>query len=132
MTATWSHGTVLKRNAVAVASLTRIGEVALTRDEKDVTPLDSPDEFEEVLMTIKRTNAIPIEGNLDGSAQQQGVFADYFAGTLQSWEIEFPGGLATWDFDAKVKTVAIGEAAAPDEIPFRAELRIHGKPNLTW
>lgn len=128
----WAFGTQLKRDGDVVAGLNNIGGINLDRDEVDITSHDSADEFEEVGMTLRRAGTVAVSGFMDDADAdgQQGLLADYNDGTLQSFEIVLPNGIASWTFSAYVKGVNIGDQEVNGFLPFAATLRIQGKPTL--
>jgi hypothetical protein len=133
--AKWAYGTALMKGAVAIAELTNINGLDLDSDEIDVTNHDSPDGFEEVIRTIKRTGVVALEGNfVPGNAGQAALMADYLTidGTPAAYTIDFsPTGLAAeWNFTAFVKKAPSTEAPVDGKIPFSAELRVTGAPSL--
>ncbi|MFA7461881.1 MAG: phage tail tube protein [Anaerovoracaceae bacterium] len=133
-----AYGTQLFKGGVggtAIAEVTSIGGMPLDSDEIDVTHLTSDDGFEEVIQGIRRTGAISIEGNfIPGDTNGQiALLTDYYAGTVDDYAIVFPAALAAvWEFRAFVKKPpSENEAAVDGKIPFSAELRITGKPELS-
>ena len=131
--AVWAHGTVLKKGATAIAELTNINGLNLDSDEIDVTHLESPGGYEEIIQSIRRTGVVSIEGNfVPGDPGQAALMADYLAGTVAAYTIDFSGaGLgAEWNFDAYVKMAPSTEAETAGKIPFSAELRVTGQPSL--
>ena len=131
--AVWAHGTVLKKGSTAIAELTNINGLNLDSDEIDVTHLESPGGYEEIIQSIRRTGVVSIEGNfVPGDPGQAALMADYLAGTVAAYTIDFSGaGLgAEWNFDAYVKMAPSTEAETAGKIPFSAELRVTGQPSL--
>ena len=133
--AKWAYGTALMKGAVAIAELTNINGLDLDSDEIDVTNHDSPDGFEEVIRTIKRTGVVSLEGNfVPGDAGQAALMADYLTidGAPSAYTIDFgPVGMdVEWNFTAFVKKAPSTEAPVEGKIPFSAELRVTGAPTL--
>lgn len=130
--ATWAFGTQLEKDGVGIAEITNINGVEMDSDEIDVTNHDSPDYFEEVIQSIRRTGVVSIEGNfIPGDAGQAALLTDYLAGTVGDYTIVFPAVMAcTWSFQAFVKKPPSTSAPIDDKVPFSAELRITGKPSL--
>ena len=131
--AKWAHGTVLKKGAVSIAELTNINGLNLDSDEIDVTHLESPGGYEEIIQSIRRTGTVSLEGNfVPGDAGQAALMADYLTGAVEAYTIDFSGaGLsAEWNFTAYVKQAPSTEAETAGKIPFSAELRVTGQPSL--
>ena len=130
--AKWSHGTTLSKGGVAVAELHSINGLNLDSDEIDVTHLESPGGYEEVIQTVRRTGTVTIEGNfVPGNAGQAALYADYLTGSIDTYVISFPEAMATeWEFDAFVKAAPSTEAGRDDAVSFTAELRVTGQPSL--
>ncbi len=131
-----AFGTELRKGGiggVVIAELTNIGGVPLDSDEIDVTNHQSPHKFEEVIQGIKRTGALPLEGNFipGDTAGQIALATDYFAGTVDDYAVVFPEEMAAaWTFRAWVKSPPVTEAPHDGKIPFTASLRVTGKPSL--
>lgn len=131
--AKWAYGTTLKKGSQKIAELTNINGLDLDSDEIDVTHLESPGGYEEVIQTIRRTGVVTIEGNfVPGDPGQADLMADYLSGDVESYTIDFSAaGIACeWNFDAYVKKAPSTEAPVDGKIPFSAELRVTGQPSL--
>lgn len=132
--AVWAFGTQLKKGLAEtpIAELTAINGLDLTSDEVDITNHDSTGGFEEVMMTLKRTGSVSIEGNfLPGDAGQAALLADFLSTTKDTYKIVFPADLgAEWEFEAYVKKPPSTEAPIDNVVPFTAELRVTGEPSL--
>ena len=131
--AKWAWGTTLnKEGEDPIAEITNIAGLDLDSDEEEVTHLESPDGFEEVIQTIKRTGIVTIEGNfVPGGSGQKELMDDYISRDVSPYIIDFSGaGIACeWNFDAFVKKAPSTEAPVDGKIPFSAELRVTGKPS---
>ena len=128
----WAFGTELLKNGVKIAEITDIGSPDLDADEVDVTSHDSPDGFEEVLMGIKRTGVVNLEGFfVPGDAGQQALMTDYNSGASDSYKIKFPAAMAAeWNFTGRIKKAPTTGAPVDGAVPFNAEIRVTGKPTL--
>lgn len=103
-----SFGAVLKRTTVAIAGIKSIGGIALSTDTADVTSHDSPDGFEEVVATIKRTGEVSLEIVYDPNEATHknaagGLLHDWVHRNRTEYTITFPSSpTANWVFDAYV------------------------------
>ena len=130
--AKWSMGTTLSKGGVSVGEVTSINGLNLDSDEIEVTHLESPGGYEEVIQSIRRTGTVTIEGNfVPDNAGQAALMADYLTGSVDTYIIAFPDEMATeWEFDAFVKAAPSTEAGVADVVSFSAELRVTGEPSL--
>lgn len=129
--AKWALGSVLAVNGVDVAELVTIGTPQLDRDEEDVTNHDSPDAYEEMIMTLKRTGTVAVSGNyIAGNAGQLALATLYDSGVLTPMTITLPNGLAVWSFSAYVKGIRPTGDLTNGKIEFSATLRPSGKCEL--
>jgi len=131
-----AFGVMLKRNGTKIAEMMKVGGVELTSGEIDMTSNDSPYGFKEIAQGLRDAGSVDIEGNfIPGDTDGQiGLNADYLAGTMQSFTIDFPAALATqWSFTAFVKNLKIF-GSGEEKVSFSATVRISGKPtlNLTY
>ena len=131
--AQWAHGTTLhKPGEDPIGEVTSINGLNLDSDEIEVTHLESPGGYEEVIQTIRRTGTVSIEGNFvpgnDGQAQ---LMADYLTGAIDTYVIAFPDEMATeWEFEGFVKSAPSTEAGIDGAVSFTAEIRVTGEPSL--
>ena len=131
--ARWAHGTVLRKGMVEIGEINNINGLDLDSDEIDVTHLQSPGGFEEVIQSIRRTGVVTLEGNfVPGDAGQAALMSDYLDRTIAAYTIDFSGAgiAAEWNFTAFVKKPVATEAPYDDKVPFTAELRVTGQPSL--
>ena len=131
--ARWAHGTVLRKGMVEIGEISNINGLDLDSDEIDVTHLQSPGGYEEVIQSIRRTGVVTLEGNfVPGDAGQAALMEDYLNRTIAAYTIDFSGAgiAAEWNFTAFVKKPVATEAPHDDKVPFSAELRVTGQPSL--
>src|SRR5690242_9194371 len=116
----WAFGTALQIGD-GLGGFTTIAEVMdfpfpqLKRDEKDVTNHSSPDGYEEIIMTLKRTgdltfpvNYLPTDPTQDAAT---GLISLYNSGVRTPFKIVMVDDVASeWTFDAFVKAF---QAKAP-------------------
>lgn len=128
--AQWAHGSRWEIGGLKVAEMDSIGTPQLDRDEEDVTSHDSPDNFDEFLMTLKRSGTIPMSGNfIEDDPGQLEVARLYGSGERVPMAIETPSGNTRWEFDAYVKSINTGSLER-GKIPFNVVLRVSGRPRL--
>jgi predicted secreted protein len=132
-TAKAAFGTQLKKGTTAIAELTSIGAVGVTREMIDATSHDSDDGYKEYIPGLIDTSELPIEGILNkGDAGQTALLTDLEAGTLGTYTIEGPTGNAfKYDFSAYVTAYNAGPFNYDGKITFSATLKISGKVDYT-
>lgn len=109
-----------------IAQIKKIGEIPQTRGEVDVTTLDSPNNFEEVLTTLKRSGTVPLELVYDASlASHAALKTLYDNGNSASYKVTFASG-TTAIFLAFMKDYALGELTPEGAQMAKAGLRITG------
>lgn len=132
MAGVFGYGTqLIKGAATLVCDLTNIGGLQLSADEIDVTTHCSADGYREFVQGLRDAGSFSIEGNfLTSDAGQMALLTSFNAGEVDTYRIVFPAELAAeWQFDAFV--IGYGTEAPHDGvIPFSAELRATGKPDL--
>lgn len=136
-----AFGTLLKRgDGGTVENFTTIAEVrdlsgpSLSADTKDVTAHDSPDGWEEAIVTLLRggevtfqLNFVPTETTHGYSA---GLIHDMVNRVKGNYQIVFPdSGQTTWGFAALV-TGFEPTANVADELTADVTMKITGKPTL--
>ena len=128
-----AKGTKIYRNGNQIAKLTVVGIPERTRDQKDVTNHDSTNNYEEILMTIKRTPEVNYSGYCDPSDTdgQNGLSSDYENGTLQSFNITTPQGFCM-TFNAYVTRLKYGDAPVDDGLPISFSLKASGPPTPSF
>ena len=126
-------GTLLKIGANAIAELTSIGGLSLSADTIDVTNLASQDGYREFIQGLKDGGEVSVEGffNPDDVNGQIALYNSFDAGTMLAYSMIFPPSLNSveWDFNAIVTAIET-EAALEDAVPFKATLKVSGKPAL--
>ena len=94
----------------SVGSITSLKLPETTRDVQDATTLDSPNETEEKMVTLKRRGDGSITINHDPSADVLTEFEGYLdAGALKTFRAIYPNGEDYVEFAAFVKGVDEGE-----------------------
>jgi len=132
-TAKAAFGTTLKKGTTAIAKLTSIGAVGVTREMIDATSHDSADGYKEYIPGLIDTAELPIEGILNKADDgQTALLTDLEAGTCDSYTIEGPTGNAfKYDFSAYVTAYNAGPFNYDGKITFSASLKISGKVSCT-
>jgi predicted secreted protein len=132
-TAKAAFGTQLKKNSTAIAELTSIGAVGVTREMIDATSHDSADAYKEYIPGLIDTSELPIEGILNkADTGQTALLTDLEAGTLGSYTITGPTGNAfSFAFDAYVTAYNAGPFNYDGKITFSATLKISGDVTYT-
>jgi hypothetical protein len=131
--AQWGYGATLTRDVTAIAEVKSIGVLGRTRTMIPATHLLSPDEYEEVVPGLKRAGALVITGNFipGDTGGQAGLESDFEDGTLQSFTLAYPDDMGTtFEFDAYVSALEVGEVTPEGLIGFSATMTIQGKPAL--
>jgi predicted secreted protein len=105
---------------VAVAEVKSIGGPSLSRDSADATNMDSPDDYEETIPSLKKGGEVALVLNFRPDHASQGSTAgllkDFEDGTVRKWRIRwpqfsttpsltFPGYITGWEPSAAVKDV---------------------------
>lgn len=140
-TATAAFGTLLKvgdgggpEAFTTLAEVTSISGPALSMDTIDVTHMESPDDFREMIPSFKSGGEVTVELNfLPANATQDattGILADFNSRTLRNFQIVWTdAGNTTWAFSAYVTGF---EPSAPvdDKLSASMTLTISGNPTL--
>jgi hypothetical protein len=109
-----------------IGALSSIGEIALTSEEADVTALDSPGGYREVIQTIRDSGEIPLTGFHDSAnAGQTQMRTLHTSGATGYFWITFPDSTVV-AFTAFVKGHSVGAAEVGGAVGFGAVLRISG------
>jgi hypothetical protein len=114
----------------AIADLTSIGEFGLESEEFDVTTLDSPDNYREIIMTIKDAGEISLAGFIKSETNMEDMLDFAEAQTLEEFKVETVSG-STYEFEAFVKMWKEGEASVGGARGFSGSLRISGPVTYT-
>lgn len=125
-----SIGTKLKKTSgtpAYIADLTSIGEIGIESTEIDVTSLDSPNNFREVIGGLKDGGELAISGFVKSEANMEDMLELADTQTVESWNIEFPSG-AKWFFQGFVKIWREAESTVEGARGFTGSIRISGKP----
>lgn len=109
-----------------VGQIKKIGEIPQTRGEVDVTTLDSPNNTEEVLTTLKRSGTVPLELVWDKAlASQTTLKTLYDSGAVASYQVTLASG-GTVTFLGFMKDYAIGEFTPEGAQMVKAGVRVTG------
>lgn len=130
MAATRSIGTTLTKTTgvdVAIADLTKIGEIGVENSEIDVTTLDSANNYKEFIAGFKDGGEVSLEGIIKSEVNMEDMLDLADAGSIETWEIEAPSG-AKWFFSGFVKMWKEAEAEVEGVRGFTGSIRISGKP----
>lgn len=128
-----AFGVVLARNGTTIAEVTKLGDIEVKQDTKEVTTHQSANSYKEFIGTIIDGGDLTIEGNFISSDTdgQVGLLTDLNANTVQSFVLTFPTSItATWTFSALVTNFKTGGFTTDGELTFGATLKITGKPVL--
>ncbi len=128
-----AFGVTLKRDGTAIAEITNIGGVEVSRAMIDFTNNDSADIYREFKPGLKDSSEVSISGNFKAGDTngQVGLLTDFEAGTLQAFILTFPTSItATWTFSAYVTKFKVSDFAVDGKVSFNASLKISGKPTL--
>jgi len=133
MAGTFAHGTVFSATISSVltpiASLTGISGASLSADDIDVTAHDSADGYREFLQGLRNGGSIELEGNFTAVTSQEALKDLFDLGDVVAMTIEFPDGLAEWQFNGYVNSFST-DAPMDDKASFSASIKITGKPVL--
>lgn len=128
-------GTVLKigeSSPVTVAGLTSIGGLELSADTIDITTLDSDGGYREFIGGFKDAGEVSLEGYFipeTGKGQKE-LYDLFESGNTEKFTIEFPNGMASWEFDGVVTGFSTS-ADLEDPLSFSATIKVSGAPTLT-
>lgn len=125
-------GTKLRKGATAIASLTSIDGVSVSSDTVETTALDNESGYRTFVTSLKDAGEVSISGHFEYDSHSP-LLADFEAGTVDSYTIEFPDVLTTtgttWTFSAVIS--AFGTSVElEDLISFEATLKVSGRPVL--
>ena len=125
-------GVLLKRDGNTIAELSHIGPVGKTRDQIDVTNLNTSGGYKEFIGGMRDGGVVSLAGNfVAGDTNGQiGLQTDFDGETAQSFVVTFPTAVtATWTFSGVV-TKFETDFAAGSQVTFAAEIKISGEPTL--
>jgi len=124
MTALNALGTVFRRDGQVIASVKDITGPELTRDVADVTALDAPNGFEQVLPTVLRTGDLTFALSFDPDIGGHLALRDDLVNeTERAFEVEYrptvaSGTVLTYDFQGFVtgfsNTATVGSEVTAD------------------
>ncbi len=125
-----AFGTTLKKGTTAVAELTKISGPSMAADTIEVTSHNSANGYREFVQGLKDGGEVALEGNFTNEVGQAALYADFNAGTSNSYVIAFPGTPAiTWTFSGIVSALST-DAPFDGVLSFAATLKVTGKPIL--
>lgn len=125
-TAQISTGSTLKIGALTVAKLTTIDPPEMSKEEVDVTTLDSTGGYREFIPGFRDGGLLNIEGLVIlGDAGQDGLKDNYDGDDLESFTITLANGESV-TFDGYVSKYKRGSATVNEAIKFTAEIRASG------
>lgn len=116
---------------LTLTSLTSIGEVSIEAEEIDTTTLDS--NGAEYIQGNVSASEVSIGGyikNATDEAQCNKLSALVQSGSVEAWIITYPSG-AKCEFNAFVKSFALGEATTDGLNSWSGTLRVSGIPVYT-
>jgi len=123
-----AFGSILKRVATAVAELTSITVGGQKVNMIDVSNMDSPSGYNEVIAGMADGGEFSFEGNFLNTGQQALVISDHQNKTLTSWVVVL-GTTPTATITANCFVTALDFSAKfDDKLGFSATLKISGKP----
>lgn len=125
-------GTKLKKGTTAIAELTSIDGVSVSADTIETTALDTTGGYRTFVTSLKDAGEISLSGHFS-YASHNSLLADFEAGTVSTYTIEFPDkGTTTgttWTFSGVI--TAFGTSAElEDLVGFEATIKVSGKPAL--
>jgi hypothetical protein len=121
-----STGSKLKIGSLYVARLTKIDPPEMSKEEVDVTTLDSTGGYREFLPGLRDGGSLSLEGYVVlGDTGQDGLKDNYDGDVLESFTVELSNG-ETCTFDGYVSRYRRGSAAVNEAIKFTAEVRCSG------
>lgn len=125
-------GVLLKRDGNTIAELSKIGPVGKTRDQIDVTNLNTTGGYKEFIGGMRDGGLVSLAGNFiaGDTSGQIGLQDDFDGETAQSFVLYFPTAItATWTFSGVV-TKFETDFASGSQVTFAAEIKITGEPVL--
>mgnify|MGYP000866049434 CR=1 FL=1 len=117
---------------VTVAGLTSIGGLELSADTIDTTTLDSDGGYREFIGGFKDGGEVSLEGYFipeTGKGQKE-LYDLFESGSKETFEIQFPNDIASWEFDGVVTGFSTS-ADLEDPLAFSCTIKVSGKPTLT-
>lgn len=136
--ATIGHGSLVKRgnSATPTEIFTALGEVlsinglSVTKDTVDVTHMQSPQRWEEIISSIKRTGEISVEMNFvpDGTTTDN-CFADVNSNVPRNYQFITPDAAVTWTVMCHATGYEMG-IPLDDKMTATLTLKPTGKPGF--
>lgn len=111
--------------AIAIGSLTSIGELSPTADEIDVTTLDSTGGYREFIAGFKDSGEVAISGFHKDDAGQKAARTAFNANKTGEFVITFSDDV-TFTFDGFFKGYTVGSVEVDGAIGFGATIRVSG------
>lgn len=128
------YGTLLQYK-IASGSYTTLARVksikpaTMSREEIDVTTLDSPDEFEEVMAGMGSGGELQAVIEYDKTRTGTLAGTTIFGKADVAWRLKYPDG-SGWDYPAGsfLKDIGDEEVVAKDVVRTNVTIRVSGKP----
>lgn len=111
--------------AIAIGSLTSIGELSPTADEIDVTTLDSTGGYREFIAGFKDSGEVAISGFHEDDAGQKAARTAFNANKTGEFVITFSDKV-TFTFNGFFKGYTVGSVEVDGAIGFGATIRASG------
>lgn len=111
--------------AIAIGSLTSIGELSPTADEIDVTTLDSTGGYREFIAGFKDSGEVAISGFHKDDAGQKAARTAFNGNKTGEFVITFSDDV-TFTFDGFFKGYTVGSVEVDGAIGFGATIRVSG------
>lgn len=111
--------------AIAIGSLTSIGELSPTADEIDVTTLDSTGGYREFIAGFKDSGEVTVSGFHKDDAGQKAARTAFNDNKTGEFVITFSDSV-TFTFDGFFKGYTIGSVEVDGAVGFGATIRVSG------
>lgn len=129
-----SYGTTLAyadAGMEEIGSLTNIGGLEMTANALDATNHDNAEGYMQYIQGLRDGGECSVEGQLDSGDAGQNAVVDHYNqdtnGGVRAMIMTFPNG-ATWEFDAIVTRLKLGDAPVDGILPFSATFKVTGTP----
>ncbi|RJE88625.1 histidine kinase [Paenibacillus sp. 1011MAR3C5] len=124
-------GTKLQMGLNFISDLSSISSPSVTREEIDVTTLDSEDEYREFIGGFKDAGEVSVSGFfVPTNVGQAAMYAALETGDVQQFQIIYPARLgASWSFEGIITNYNV-TAELEGALEFEATIRVSGKPSL--
>lgn len=113
-----------------IAGVTSISGPSFSVDTEEVTDMDSTNQWEEHIATVKRSGEVSLDLNFEPTETTHQDLESAL-GEKRSFQLVFPDGSSTqWEFDAIVTGLEI-EAPFDGKISGTGTFKITGEPTIT-